>query len=91
MRALLKAVRFMRVVTPLPPLMGERFARVLLAGNAAIAASPGSARQSLVPVLALQMFAGVTQKAAIAPTDRTCGQRRQSGPQSGRAVLAVRA
>lgn len=57
MRGLLDAVRFMRVVPPLPRLMHRTFACVALAGIGTIAVTPAAAPHALVPILVLQLFA----------------------------------
>jgi hypothetical protein len=66
MSSLRRALCFMRVVPPLPPLMFATMACVLLAGVVSIVADSSAARRTLVPVLALQVFAVSTGFASYA-------------------------
>jgi hypothetical protein len=64
--ALLRALRFMRVVPPVPSLMWTAWLGVTLASGVAVAAGTTPARDALTPLLVLQVFAVSTGFATAA-------------------------
>jgi hypothetical protein len=57
MARFLYLVRFFRIVSPMPPLMGVTFVATTLACAAVVAIEPARVPQALTPLLMLQLFA----------------------------------